>query len=141
MMVTVRRILAITYDVIRNALSSRPPLLHLRRRALLLDGACRLKERISPAFGRTAGGLRRFARDVAILIWQILRGAATRARGGLARMSREIALEALWIKQGVRRILRVAASIACWPIRTSGLLVLTDRARRQAYERPSIAFR
>jgi hypothetical protein len=39
-------------------------------------------------------------------------------------MSREIALEALWIKQGVRRILRVAASIACWPIRTSGLLVL-----------------
>jgi hypothetical protein len=57
------------------------------------------------AFGRTARGLIQFARGIAIDIRQIHSGAGARARSGLEWMSREFALEALWIKQRVRRVL------------------------------------
>jgi len=136
MLVTLLGLLGITYDLIRTLVV--PGLLYCvcSGTPLLLDGTCRLKEYISTAFGRTAGGLMQFARGLAIPTRRILRGAGTPARSGLEWMSREIALEALWIKQGVRRVLGVTASIACWPIRTSALLILRLIERNQFRRAP-----
>jgi hypothetical protein len=91
---------------------------------LLVHTACRLSEYFDATFGRTAGGLKEFAGGIAIDTRQTLRGVGTRARSALEGMSRDIALEALWIKQGVRSVLGATAWIACWPIRTSALLLL-----------------
>jgi hypothetical protein len=124
MLVSLLWFLGITYDSIRMFVV--PGLLYCARsgRPLLLVETSHLKKYMGVAFGRRACGLMQFARDLAIRIRQILRGAGARARSGLKWMSREIALEALWIKQGVHRVLAVTASIACWPIRSSALLIL-----------------
>jgi hypothetical protein len=120
-MVTLLGLLAVTYDIIRTPVVPRRSLLRLLWHAC--DVARRLKEYVGPAFGRTADRLIRFARGLAIHLFQTLRGAGTRGRCGLAWMSREIALEALWIKQSVRRVFGATVWIACWPIRTSALLL------------------
>lgn len=106
---------------------------------VVLDASYRLNGYLAATFGRTAEGLGQFARGVAIGIRQILRRAGTRARYGLAWMSREIALEALWIQQGVCRVLGIAALLACWPIRTSAGLILRLIDRNVSMEAPTLA--
>jgi hypothetical protein len=122
-LVTLLGLLGITYDLIRTFVV--PGVLYgvCSGAPLLLDGACRLKECIGPAFDRTADGLFQFA-SRPIRIVQLWGGQENARAPGLAWMSREIALEALWIKQRVRRVLGVSAPIACWPIRSSALLML-----------------
>jgi len=108
---------------------------------VILDASSRLNRYLAATFGWTAERLGQFARGVASGIRQILRGAGTRARHGLAWMSREMALEALWIKQGVCRVLGIGALLACWPIRASASLVLRLTDRYVSMEGPALAVR